>query len=43
MDNDGYEDIVVLHSDGYVELLLNLADRIRSRGNIAYIPDLTDR
>ncbi|MFZ2255908.1 MAG: hypothetical protein WAW59_02215 [Patescibacteria group bacterium] len=24
MDNDGYEDIVVLHTDGYVELLLNL-------------------
>lgn len=43
MDNDGYEDIVVLHSDGYVELLLNLADRIRSRGNIAYIPDMTER
>lgn len=24
MDNDGYEDIVILHKDGYVQLLLNL-------------------
>lgn len=43
MDKDGYDDIVVQHSDGYIELLLNLGDRIRSRGNIAYVPDLTSR
>lgn len=24
MDKDGYEDIVVQHADGYIELLLNL-------------------
>ena len=43
MDKDGYDDIVVQHSDGYIELLLNLGDRIRSRGNIAYVPDLVSR
>ncbi len=40
MNKDGYEDIVVQHTDWYIELLLNLWNRIRSRGNIAYIPDL---
>lgn len=43
MDKDGYDDIVVQHSDGYIELLLNLGDRMRSRGNIAYVPDLVSR
>jgi FG-GAP-like repeat len=43
MDKDWYEDIVVQHADGYIELLLNLTNKIRSRGNIAYVPDLTSR
>ncbi len=43
MDDDGYDDIVVAHTDGHIELLLNLGDRVRSRGNIAYVPDITSR
>lgn len=43
MNKDGLQDVVVQHNDGYVELILNLSDRMRSRGNIAYIPSIVTR
>lgn len=41
MNNDGYDDILVRYLDGRIDLLLNLAGKYRSRGNIAFLPDLT--
>lgn len=43
MDADGYEDIVALHSEGYVDLLLNQRGKFRFREQIAYLPDLVER
>lgn len=40
MNNDGYQDILIIRSSGSIELILNLGDRYRSKGVIAYIPDL---
>jgi len=38
MNHDGAEDIIVQYSDGYIELLLNLGGKFRSRGYIAHLP-----
>lgn len=38
LDADGYDDVLTFHDDGYLQLFLNIHDRFRSRGNIAYIP-----
>jgi hypothetical protein len=43
MDNDTYEDIVTLDTDGYVSLYSNLRTRFRYRQDIAYVPDLVER
>lgn len=43
MNHDGLEDIVVVYDDGFIELLLNLGGRFRSKKMIAYIPDLGNR
>lgn len=39
MNHDGYEDIVIFYTDGFVELLLNINGKFRSRKMIASIPD----
>lgn len=43
MNQDGKEDIIVVYSDGFMELLLNLNGKFRSRGMIAHLPDLSSR
>lgn len=43
MNHDGYEDIVVVYSDGFLELILNTGGKFRKRQKIAYLPDLTNR
>jgi hypothetical protein len=41
MDGDGLEDIVIIYSDGFLELLLNTGGSFRKTEKIAYIPDMT--
>jgi hypothetical protein len=43
MNNDRYEDLVIWYTSGYAELILNLRDRMRSRGYIMHVADLTER
>lgn len=43
MNHDGFEDIIVVYSDGFMELFLNLNGKFRSRGMMAYAPDLSNR
>lgn len=43
MDRDGYEDLITLDRDGYMNLLLNMGSRFRPREEIAYVPDLVER
>lgn len=43
MDADGYEDIITLHNDGYLDLLLNQRGKFRFREKIAYAPSLVSR
>lgn len=40
MNNDTLKDVIVQYVDGYIELFLNLGERFRSAGKIAYIPRL---
>lgn len=43
MDNDGYEDFIALHTDGYLDLLLNNRGKFNFRESISYVPDLVNR
>ena len=43
MNNDGIEDMLVQYSDGYIELLLNLKGKFRSRGFVAHLPRLGNK
>lgn len=43
MDKDGYDDVITLRADGYLDLLLNQRGKFRFRQKIAYIPDLVAR
>lgn len=40
MNNDQYKDILVQYADGYLELFMNMHDKFRSLGNIAYLPKI---
>ncbi len=43
MNHDGFEDMIVVYSDGFMELFLNLNGKFRSRGMIASVPDISSR
>lgn len=43
MDADGYEDVIALRNDGYLDLVLNQRGKFRYRERIAYTPDLVTR
>jgi hypothetical protein len=43
MDSDGYEDIITLNTEGYLDLFLNQRGKFRFRQDIAYVPDLVGR
>jgi hypothetical protein len=41
MDGDGLEDILIVFSDGFVELYQNIGTTFRKKQKIAYIPNIT--
>lgn len=43
MNRDGYEDIILVYSDGFLELLVNAGGKFRSKKMIAHIPDKGNR
>jgi hypothetical protein len=43
MNADGNEDLLVLHDDGYLDLMLNMRGKFRMREQIAYVPDIVSR
>jgi len=43
MNHDGNEDIVIVYTDGYIELLLNINGKFRSKKMIASVPDVGNR
>jgi hypothetical protein len=43
MNADGNDDLLVLHDDGYLDLMLNMRGKFRMREQIAYVPDIVSR
>ena len=43
MDGDGDEDIILVYSDGFIDLLQNMGGRFQRKQMIAYLPDLSER
>lgn len=41
MNGDGLEDIIIVFSDGFLELYLNMGWTFRKKEKIAYIPYIT--
>ncbi len=39
MDNDRDDDIVILYSDGFVDLLSNISGKFQRKEMIAHLPD----
>jgi hypothetical protein len=43
MNADGLDDIIVIYTDGFLELYLNMGGVFRKKQKIAYMPDITAR
>lgn len=41
MNGDGLQDVIVVYSDGFIELYLNMGGTFRKKEKIAYIPYIT--